>query len=795
MNRHSYIFKWLLVLALQWVSIIVYSQEMASDPVIDKFKSYTGKTINEKLFLHTDKEFYVAGEIIWFKLYYADGTTHKPMEISKLAYVEMMNDKNEAVVQAKVSLLPGDKAGSFYLPVSLPTGYYAVRAYTNWMKNFDAAYFFEKKITVVNTLKNADRQTIDSSAIIDFFPEGGHLVNGIQSKVGFKATNRNGSIKNYRGYIISNTDTIVSFSPYKFGIGNFVFRPVQGDNYKAVIVLPDGSVSTAKLPEIQQSGYVMNVQENTGAQIAVTVYRRKPAGEQNTEQLVLLGHTRQQLVIAQKAYIGGNDSAVFLVDKNKIGKGITQFTIFNSAGKPLSERLFYTRPSREVSVSVSSDRASYGKREKINLSVNASSASAADLSLSVIYLDGLQKPTESTIVDYMWLTSDLAGNVESASWYLTDDPAVAIAADNLMLTHGWRKFNWDDVLSGSDSFIKFLPEINGHLVTGIVKDSRYDKPAADIHAYLSVPGYPYGFYTSQSNANGIVQFNIKNYYGNGRIIAQPGIEMDTFYKVEILKPFAETVAEKTYPYYELSEYTREQLLRRSIGMQAQNIYLGDSLRNFSDPFITDTLPFYGRAEATYKLDDYKRFPTMEEVMREYVREVGVGARNETLVFKIFNPAAHDFYDSHSLVLLDGVPLTNPNRIFRYDPLKIRKLDVLRDRYVMGHSIFNGIASFTSYEGVFDGYELNPNLIAVDYAGLQLKRNFYSPAYETKEQLEKRIPDFRSTLFWTPDITINKNGSASLQFYSSDLPGKYLVLVQGMNEKGDFIAESTTLEVK
>jgi hypothetical protein len=793
----SYVFKWSGILALQLVSYAIFSQDIVNDPIVDRFRSYTVKAVQEKLFLHTDKDFYIAGEVIWFKVYYADGTSHQPMEISKLAYVEVLNDKNEPIAQAKISLLPDEKAGSFYLPTSLPTGYYSIRAYTNWMKNFDASGFFERRITVVNTLKNPEstgRSSADSNDyIIDFFPEGGNLVSGIQSKVGFRALNRSGSIREYKGYIIgNNNDTVASFSPFRFGIGHFSFRPMQDNGYRAVVALPDGSVFNGKLPEVHDQGYTMGLEEQPGDLLLITVHK-KSIGAQNVEPLLLLGHTRQQPVIAQKGFIG-NDSLVFTIDKKKTGKGVTHFTLFNSAGKPLCERLFFTRPAKETLLAIGSDQISYAKREKISLRVNAQSTTT-DLSVSVFYLDSLQRENKSTIVDYMWLSSDLSGNIESPAWYFSNDPDVDVAADNLMLTHGWRRFNWDNVMTGNQSFIKYLPEINGHLVTGIIKDPRYNKPVPRVEAYLSVPSYPFGFYSSESDANGFLQFDVKNYYGNGRIIAQPGLETDTFYRVDILKPFVEPPAGRKYPAFEPASHTKDQLLRRSIGMQSLNIYLGDSLRNFSDPFIQDTLPFYGKAEVTYKLDDYKRFTTMEEVLREYVREVGVGARNESLIFKIFNPEAHDFYDSHSLVLLDGVALANPDRIFRYDPLKVRKLDVIRSRYVLGHSMFNGIASFSSYEGTFDGYDLNPNLVAIDYAGLQLQRNFYSPAYETKEQLERRIPDFRTTLFWTPAVVTDKTGSASIEFYSSDLTGKYMIVVQGMDKEGNFIAESKVIEIK
>ena len=162
---------------------------------------------------------------------------------------------------------------------------------------------------------------------------------------------------------------------------------------------------------------------------------------------------------------------------------------------------------------------------------------------------------------------------------------------------------------------------------------------------------------------------------------------------------------------------------------------------------------------------------MEEVLREYVRGISVGARRGKLSIKMFNPSEHDFYSGDVLVLLDGVPLSDANKIFTYDPLKIRELDVIQSRYVLGEAVFNGVASFSTYDGIFDGFSLDPALVAIDYDGLQLQREFYSPSYSTDEQLEKRIPDFRTTLLWAPDIHTDNEGKAMLQFYTSDRRGK------------------------
>lgn len=785
---------------LFFLHLTLYGQ-VSEASFTDKFNNYSNRALQEKIFVHTDKEFYVAGEIVWFKVYYINGTTHKPLQLSKIAYVEIINEKNEPVSQSKVSLRPGESDGSFYLPVSLNTGNYILRAYTSWMRNFSEEYFFEKKITIVNTLKEAEPTSIKdtTTATIGFFPEGGNLVDGMESRVGFSVTNEKGSINNCQGFIIANNnDTVVRFSPLKFGMGHFRFTPVLGNDYKAKIVLADGKVITKGLPPIYANGYVMNISESGPQQIAIVIKRKRMAGEQAVHKVLLAAHTRQVLKITESASINDNDSIRLVIDKNRLDKGITHFTLFADNNKPVCERLIFIKPDKKITASVAADAVSYDQRKKINLTVDVAgntAYSSFNLSASVFTLDDLQKNAPAGIDSYMWLTSDLSGVIESPEFYFSDDPDVAAVTDNLMLTHGWRRFKWEDIWRLDNSFVKFLPETDGHLVTGEVIDSRNGRPVPRVNTSLTVLKRPFGFYTSASDANGIVRFNIKDYYGNGQVILQRGLGIDSFYTVNLLSPFAERTLTQKSGVYRFTEDLRQQILQRSVGMQVQNMYIGDSMRNFKPPVVTDTLPFYGIAEKTYMLDDYKRFTTIEEVLREYVLEIGVMLRNGKPTLRIFNPEAHDFYRNYELVLLDGVMLRDFNKIFSYDPLKVKKLDIIQTRYILGQSVFNGIASFSTYEGRFDGFELDPKIVAIDYAGLQLQREFYSPVYETKEQIESRVPDFRTTLYWAPDITTGTDGKAKLQFYSSDRSGKYMVVVQGVNEQGEFISATTTFEVK
>ena len=558
------------IAVLQFACFAAMAQN-ASIPA--KFKSYTDKAIQEKLFIHSDKELYVAGDILWFKVYYVEGTTLEPMNMSKLAYVEVINSNNEPVQQGKIALEKGTGVGSFYLPAALPTGNYSLRGYTNWMKNFDASLFFEKKITIINTLKAPDATPAKDSLVVvaDFFPEGGNLVNGLTSRVGFQVYNNKGSVNDCRGVIMNeNNDSITSFVPLKFGLGSFNFTPQEGHTYRAVIVSADGSITTRRLPQILPAGYVMNVTDAGNQQFKVTVSAKR--SQTNTEELLLTAHKRQVLAVAEKAFLTGNENAVFLVDKSRLKKGINTLTLFNGNGQPVAERLVFLAPPSAVSMTITPDQSTYGNRKPIKLDIGSTSKlDPLDMSVAVYYTDNLQAGQSTKISDYMWLVSDLTGIVESPEYYFSNDPSVPEATENLLLTHGWRRFKWENVLQDQQAFIKYKPEINGHIVAGRVRDSRTDQLVAGLNNFLSIPGRPFGFYTSMSDKDGIVYFETKNFYGNGQVVAQPDLGADSFYRTEIIKPFAETFSDNKYPVYRLTEESKDLLLQRSIGMQVQNI--------------------------------------------------------------------------------------------------------------------------------------------------------------------------------------------------------------------------------
>jgi len=753
------------------------------------FNRYQQNNLQEKIFVHTDKSYYLSGEIIWFKVYDVDAGFQRPLDISKVAYAEILDAANKPIIQAKISLKKGNGNGSLYIPVTISSANYKLRVYTNWMKNFAPEYFFEKCITIINTQKAVTLTAPDPLPKYDiqFFPEGGNLVTGLRSKVAFKATDQNAKGVFFTAALLDSRDTVLKFQPEHFGMGTFSFIPQSNHSYKAAIKFPNGEVIIKDIPPAYFDGYVMTLTEEGEDKIKVNV---QSVGSSSGE-VYLFVHTNTLVKIAQSSTLH-NGNTDFSFNKSALGDGISQITLFNNNRQPVCERLYFKKPGHDLKIELNTDKPVYTTRNKVNVNIRlssfGSSNDSANLSMSVFRLDSLQSANETTIETYLLLTSELKGPVEEPQYYFTGN-AKETEIDNLMLTNGWRRFNWKTILQDEIPLFTFVPEYNGHIITGTAINTQTGKPQNDIESFLSVPGTRLQFYPSSSDSNGHVKFEMKNFFGSSEIIAQAGTQYDSIYRLEINDPFSNNFSVTALPAFHLPKAAPNTLQQRNVAVQVQNIYSGDKIKRSIFPDV-DTSAFYLNADEKYLLDDYTRFTTMEEVLREYVALVNVTKKEGTYHFPVFDEPNKVFFQNDPLNLLDGVPVFNFNKFLTIDPLQIQKVEVLNRRYLLGGSSFDGILSWTSYKGNLANYQLDASAVVLDYEALQVQREFYAPVYNNEEQLSNHLPDFRNVLTWLPNITIQNGGNQKTAFFTSDLPGNYVVLVQGIAANG--LAGSRTI---
>ena len=667
----------------------------------------TGKILCRKKYFCIQIKTYLAGEICWFKIYNVDAFFHRPLALSKVAYVEFLDKNNKPVVQGKIALKEGDGNGSLHLPVTLGSGNYKLRAYTNWMKNFSAGYFFEKTITVVNTRKiyDADTSITKASYSVQFFPEGGNLVSNIQSKIAFQVLDQYGKGVQCNGVLLNDRmDSVGNFSALKFGIGNFLFTAEKGHTYKALISLPDGKKLLQDLPRAYPDGYTMQLISKDNNQVSVTVQSTDNSPLASTVYLFV--HTGGAIKFVSAGQIKDNQTE-FIVDKNKLGDGISHFTVFNSERRPVCERLYFKFPLNVLQAGITADAQEYDLRKKIGLQVNVAGTDgkpvAAHMSMSVYRIDSLQSDMPTDINSYLWLNSDLEGNVESPGFYFNGDSTAEAAMDNLMLTHGWRRFRWEDVLQNKKPVFEFAPEFVGHVIRGRITKQGTGAPAVNTSAFLSVPGTRTQFRTATSDKNGLIKFDMKDAYNDGEIIVQTDTREDSSNTIEIFNPFSTKFSTKPVHPFELNVFKTGDLQNHHVAVQVQNVYIDKKFRQFLFPPV-DTSAFYVKPDVSYLLDNYVRFTTMEEVLREYVSPVNVKRRNGKFHLPTMDESRRTFFDLDPLVLLDGVPVFDLDKIVNYDPLKVKKIDVMSRMYFLNNMAFEGVVNFITYNGNMPGFE-------------------------------------------------------------------------------------------
>ena len=309
----------------------------------------------QKVYLHLDKTAYKAGEMIWVKAYLLNGLNHLPDTLSTNLYVELISPFETRVEIKRFQMFNGFGIGDFHLSDTLPEGLYQIRAYTNWMQNFDESFYFNRNFPLtnpsysklispkqarVNQKEIVNRQKMADDIDLQFMPEGGVLVDDLLSTVAFKAINQLGKGVNIKGSVVDENGTeITSFETFFKGMGRFLFTPKKGKKYFAVVKSENIDLRVP-LPQSMETGLVMHV-ENSVKSMKVTLQANKPSTNDRTANEVLLVGQIGGKIYYHRRVLLENNSAEITVDKTYFPSGIMQLTAFSGRGMPLAERLVY----------------------------------------------------------------------------------------------------------------------------------------------------------------------------------------------------------------------------------------------------------------------------------------------------------------------------------------------------------------------------------------------------------------------------------------------------------------------
>lgn len=342
---------------------------------------------------------------------------------------------------------------------------------------------------------------------------------------------------------------------------------------------------------------------------------------------------------------------------------------------------------------------------------------------------------------------------------------------------------------------KELVDYAGEILVGhLEKDQKTvtDAQFSSIRASIAIAGPNIQYYLGQISDEGKVHFYTSNLYGDGVLESQVISSVDTGIFQLVLDSSYTYNYPQNLPALYVNPIQQGELLQRSQDAQLMNAFNLDTLHHSLE--LSNNL-LYADQGIEYKLDEYTRFPVMRDVIIEFVKEARWRTEsngdhvlqvriNDALGFPSF---LQDL--SRALVLVDGIPVTEHEKIYKYDPALIESITVYPHQYAYGYIYYSGLVFIKTYKGKAETLELGKSIRLQDFQGVQSPKSFFTGV------LDDRLPDRRHTLYWNPLVTLESGESTQLEIRSGDCTGEYVIVVEGMSADGQPLRNVSHISVK
>jgi hypothetical protein len=797
-----------LNLTTLFVSILFFYSNLIQAQRIDSLISIMDTRFpQEKIYLHTDKAYYNAGETIWFKAYLA--ADNLPGAISKTLYAELINDKGFILQRRMMPILQSGAASSFDLADSIHDTKLFVRAYTSWMLNFDSSLLYIKPIQVIPA-KNAAKKIAPSIIYnLQFFPEGGYLVNNISSRLAFKATTSKGEPAEIKGDITDGKGKkIISFSSVHDGMGYCDFEPLKSEKYKAVWKDNKGLVHETILPDAKPQGLIVSATLSDN-QLYYTLTRSDSVNEDFTSFNVV-AQMSQRMVYSARINMTRKTTVTAPIETDSLPNGVLQLTVFNAAQVPVAERIvFINHDNYSFITDLHSGDKNLGKRGHNTVQIDVGDRLLANLSISITDA-GLNPITknEESIYSQLLLSSDVKGYVYNAAYYFSDNAdSVKQHLDLVMMTNGWRRFKWDDVLAEKWPVIKNLPEnfltINGKAL-GLSKTLLYQK---DLTGILKTKNERTSVYMMPVNSKGEFYQDNLFFFDTAKLYYQFNNDKDKtlttlasyYFKNSFNNAPLQTEANLAGLY--ATEKIDSSILLKSntmAGLQRSQNEMNrvktlqtveiktkvKSLKEKMDKEYTSGL-FSGGDGYTFTTED-DPFAKSSPSILAYLQGKVAGLQISTIGTgeATWRGSATSFFLNEMTTDVQALSSINMS--------DVAMIKVYRPPFfgATGGGAGGAIAIYTK-KGSSDNSQVKGLPFTLLYGYSPIKE-FYSPDYEKNP--EPDIKDYRTTLYWNPNLYFDKNTRRMvIPFFNSDNCKKIRVTIEGINEAGQLTREEKIIE--
>ena len=660
----------------------------------------------------------------------------------------------------------------------------------------------------------------DDNLDLQFFPESGELVDGLMSRVGFKALGSDGNGRIVEGEIVNSQDEVIAtFKSNKMGMGSFVLtKPDSTQSYVARLKSRSehDRILEYPLPSVVSRGNILAVVKR-GEAIKVT-----SASNYLKNDSILIRVSCRGVAYFDIKGLLHEGRLSFTLPVKSLPEGIIAFTMLDRSNIPVAERLFFNeRPESRVNIELSTDKQSYAQREQTTLKIKTTSSDGKGLTtgLSVLVfnndLEGKIQSTRQHILSYFLLSSDLKGRIEAPGFYFDKNIYRQDDLDVLMLTQGWRKYNY----SRPAGIIRYQPE-KSLSVSGTISGIISKKSKKKFHLTLITLDTLHRFYFQTIDSLGRFNFNIPDQFGKDlKVVIKStnkfGKNRNTTIKLD--KPvspvisfyYLSTVEKADSTVYSLVEKNSERKrVEDSFRMTEGNTLLKEVEINGYNmtPLREYMMKKYGKpvvvisGKALREKEEKWSFGLYSVLMFHYSDIIKIVHRGNDMYARVIGAPSYKPGDGVTLIVIDGIPVREYDYplVAYIPPGEIKSFEIIRSAknfsklYLEADpgtpirdvpTIGSVIAIYTRAGKGLYGVQKPEGLLYATVPVFSQPKEFYAPKYTNVSATDRAKPDLRTLVHWQPGIVTDSTGNVAISFYNADYTGEMKVIVEAISGNG------------
>ncbi len=785
--------------------------DLSAQTIENSINLYGTNFAQEKIHIHFDRTAYMPGETIWFKAYLLE--ENLPTERSTNFYAALY-DKHGKVVQQSVSpIFNGTTDGHFTIPDSLQSTQLICRAYTGWMLNFDTAFLYNQAIKIINN-KTQQNTAVARSVSLHFFPEGGNIIEGAVNTIAFKANYDNG-LPFFIDAVLKKQETgevLMPLTVVHDGMGRFDLEFKPGDKYYAEWLDNNGIKQQTYLPAAKTGG----------TSLKLTVQKDKLyynlVNKTGNDSLHVLMYMYQKVFYKTDIKVPEAEPFTRMIPINTLPAGTMQLTVFDANWQPVAERVaFLSNNNFIINATINAKEINTEKRGKNIIDILIPDTIAANMSLSISDADMNSDAVENDIVSNFLLKGDIKGYIHNPAYYFSNsgDASLKTKLDLVMLTHGWRRYNWNDmklqkmpvITTAADEYLQVYGQVGKDALNKLEKDERINLIVKTIDSITS-------FYSIQPDRAGVIKQSRLIFYDSARLyftlnkskflnkqmafsksnftLTQPQILSN--YKNYFLPDTSGISSARNtslFAYYKTntgtSVFNTEKTMQGVVvKTNSRRNWQNDPIVKLEERYVSGMFTGGVTGYALDVLHDEKAWTKLD--IYAYIRNTIPG-----LLIGNFNLAAGrslTYRDNPVLIYIDEHEMTTS---------ELESLSLTQVAYIkfipnfMGRGADPGGASLNPALSVYtrkgdDLIDRSPketDINMIKIAGYSPLKEFYSPDYSQTNT--NGGTDARVTLLWMPYILTDKNNRrVPVTFYNNDFTKRMRIVLEGINADGKII---------